>query len=146
MLGQEHRHDKVLEICFVIEAWTAKYNHGEERHCRPSEDPERREVVTVQVLSAVGKSLKQSMYIAEIIRAGDSSEKDSDLLMACFSSFVGERHPYWMDYHKDETLAYHPLHSPRRRIECYLSTIGSNLSAVAFLPRHRTLPGTAETL
>jgi len=42
---------------------------------------------------------RYALYRATHLSLGDdSSEKDSDLLIACFSSFGGERQPSWMDY------------------------------------------------
>jgi hypothetical protein len=99
-IGQEYRDDEIMEVCFVIEAWMAHQKYGEERQCAPSENPNRREVLTVQVLSVVGKSIKQSMHVAEIIRVGDTidlapyesvGEVDNRLLPAFLVGFMGAK-------------------------------------------------------
>lgn len=98
-LGQDHRSDEICQICFVVEVWMSQPNPGK-TYRAPSEDPERREAISAQVLSVLDKTVKQEMFAAEIIRAGDCidlapyetiGEVENRLLPAFLAGFVGAK-------------------------------------------------------
>ena len=78
-LGTESPGKNISQIIFIIEAWASSYAKGEERkYVAPSQDPNRKEVLTVQVLDAnhATRTLKQSVHIVDMIRDGSGKLVD----------------------------------------------------------------------
>src|SRR5437764_1208000 len=74
MYGLEHKGKEVSQVCFVCEAWASSYpaDQAHFAHPAPSKDPNRREVLTVQVMNAdsIKRELTCSMYVVEMLRDG----------------------------------------------------------------------------
>lgn len=71
--GQAHPHSEVCQVVFICEMWLSS-NPG----VMPSADPQRTEILSVQVLDAdkSRRSLKQSLYAIEMLRSGDGTLVD----------------------------------------------------------------------
>lgn len=79
-LGQESPGKEIRQIIFVIEAWTSTWKKDGEPYPyeRPSEDPNRKEVLMVQVMepNKQTRELKQSVHIIEMLRDGSGELVD----------------------------------------------------------------------
>lgn len=77
-LGQEYLGVKVSTVAFVCEAWTSSIPKGESyKYDRPSDDPNRKEVLIVSTLDASAPpNLKQSASLAEMLRDGKGNLVD----------------------------------------------------------------------
>ena len=79
-LGTESPGKDVCQVIFIIEAWMSSYAKGErhKKHVAPSKDPNRKEVLTIQVLDAnhATRKLTESVHIIEMIRDGSGELVD----------------------------------------------------------------------
>ncbi len=77
-LSKEYLGLKVSCVAFVCEAWTSFVKHGDQfKYERPSEDPNRKEMLLVSTLDASSPpNLKQQAYRAEMLRDGSGELVD----------------------------------------------------------------------
>ena len=79
-LGTESPGKNICQVVFIVEAWMSSYPKGErhKKHVAPSKDPNRQEVLTIQVLDAnhATRKLTQSVHIVDMIRDGSGELVD----------------------------------------------------------------------
>ena len=104
-LGTESPGKNICQVIFIIEAWMSSYRKGEKRKYSPSEDPNRKEVLTIQVLDAnpATRKLTESVHLVDMIRDGSGElvdlvhrkeelqEVHSPLLTAFLAGFVSTK-------------------------------------------------------
>lgn len=68
-IGLEYKKQAVLTLYFISEAWGATYRCGERRErVRIADDPNRRELLTIQVLDVSTGTIMQELYTAQMLR------------------------------------------------------------------------------
>lgn len=77
-LGQEHQGREIRQIIFIVEAWSSSYAVGEEPEYSPRDDPNRKEVLLINILDANKStgSLQASAHIVEMLRDGSGELVD----------------------------------------------------------------------
>lgn len=78
-LGTESPGKNICQIIFIVEAWMSSYRSDEKRkYVAPSKDPNRKEVLTVQVLDAnlATRTITESVHIVDMLRDGSGELVD----------------------------------------------------------------------
>jgi len=77
-LGTESPGKNICQVIFIVEAWMSHYAKGEKPKYSPSKDPNRMEVLTIQVLDAnhATRKLTESVHIVDMIRDGSGELVD----------------------------------------------------------------------